>query len=151
MHASGGRHHPYATPENACTNGKSSVNYGSAYMYPGRTCVSCHMTSYGPNLTIAGTVYPSAHETDSCLGTNVAGASIIITDSNNRTVTLTPNSAGNFYSRTAAITPPYTVKLTYQGRERDMTGLVFSPTNGDCNSCHTMDGMNGAPGRIMLP
>ena len=141
---------PYATPENACTNGKSGVNYGSQFMFPGNACISCHQTNYGPLFTIAGTVYPSAHETDSCNGSVGTGVSVIITDSNNRTVTLAPNATGNFYSY-SAITPPYTVKLSYQGRERDMTGLITAPTNGDCNSCHTMDGSNGAPGRIMLP
>jgi predicted CXXCH cytochrome family protein len=24
-------------------------------------------------------------------------------------------------------------------------------TTGDCNSCHTQSGANGAPGRILLP
>jgi hypothetical protein len=141
---------PFATPT-ACTNGQSPVTYGSQLMYPGRACISCHASSYGPSMTIAGTVYPTAHESDSCVGSNVAGASIVITDANGKTVTVTPNSAGNFYSRSSTITPPYTVKLTYQGRERDMTGLTTAPTNGDCNSCHTVDGANGAPGRIMLP
>lgn len=62
-----------------------------------------------------------------------------------------PNSAGNFYSTNPNVALPYTVQLTYQGRERDMTGLVTAPTDGDCNGCHTADGTNGAPGRIMLP
>lgn len=142
---------PFATPENACTGGKSSVTYGSSYMYPGRACIQCHKTNYGPTLVAAGTVYSTAHETDDCTGSNVSGASIVITDANNHTLTASPNSAGNFYIRSGSLTPPYTVKLTYQGRERDMTGLITAPTNGDCNSCHTMDGTNGAPGRIMLP
>jgi mono/diheme cytochrome c family protein len=141
---------PFDTPENACTSGKSTVTYGSELMYPGEACITCHTTNHGPTLDFAGTVYPTAHETDACSGVNVSGASIVVTDSTNKTVTVTPNSAGNFYSL-IHITPPYTVKLTYQGRERDMTGLTTAATNGDCNSCHTMDGTNGAPGRIMLP
>ncbi len=137
---------PFATQEAACTNGKSNVSYGSSLMNPGRACLSCH----GGRFSFAGTVFPTAHETDMCNGSGVAGASIIVTDATNRSQTITPNSAGNFYSQ-IAIKPPYTVKLTYQGRERDMTGLTTTPTNGDCNSCHTMDGTSGAPGRIMLP
>ncbi len=141
-----GATNPYDTPENACTNGKSTVTYGSNLMRPGDACMRCH----GSNFSIAGTVYPSAHEQTLCNGSNAAAATIVITDANNQTVTLHPNSAGNFYSYTN-IAMPYTVKLTYNGNERDMTGLVTAPTNGDCNSCHTMDGTNGAPGRIMLP
>jgi len=141
---------PFATPSDACTNGKSAVSYGSSLMLPGEACIDCHTKNHGPTMYLAGTVYPTAHETDTCSGVNVSGASITVTDANNRTTTVTPNSTGNFYSK-ISITPPYTVKLTYQGRERDMTGLTTTPTNGDCNSCHTMDGTNGAPGRIMLP
>ena len=72
---------------------------------------------------------------------------MVIVDANNRTTTLTPNAAGNFYS-TTTITPPYTAKVTYQGRERIMP---VPQTNGACNSCHTQNGTNGAPGRITLP
>jgi mono/diheme cytochrome c family protein len=140
---------PYDTPM-ACTNGKSTITFGSQSMRPGEACIDCHTKNFGPFLTVAGTVYPTAHESNDCKGSNVTSASIIITDKNNKTLTLHPNSAGNFYSQTT-VTAPYTVKLTYQGRERDMTGLVVAPTNGDCNSCHTADGSNGAPGRIMLP
>jgi hypothetical protein len=137
---------PFDTPMNACTNGKSSINYGSSQMFPGRACIDCH----GSQMTFGGTVFPSAHETDVCVGSKVSGATITLTDANNKQVTATVNSAGNFYS-TTSITPPYTVKLSYQGRERDMTGLVTSATDGNCNSCHSMEGTNGAPGRIVLP
>jgi mono/diheme cytochrome c family protein len=140
---------PFDTPT-ACTNGKSFVNFGSSLMFPGEACVSCHKQNFGPLISIGGTVYPTGHESDDCKGVNVSGAQVIVTDSNNKVVTLNVNSAGNFYS-TTSIKPPYTAKVTYQGRERDMTGLVFAPTDGDCNKCHTADGTNGAPGRIMLP
>ena len=33
-------------------------------------------------------------------------------------------------------------------KTRQMQGTV---TSGDCNSCHTVNGTNGAPGRIMAP
>jgi len=140
---------PYDTPT-ACTNGKSTINFGSEFMFPGEACIDCHKKNFGPFLTVAGTVYPTAHESDDCKGVNVTNASIIVTDANSKTLTLHPDSAGNFYSQ-VAITVPYTVRLTYQGRERDMTGLVTAPTDGDCNKCHTADGTQGSPGRIMLP
>jgi len=71
----------------------------------------------------------------------------VIVDAANRTVTLTPNAAGNF-TYTGALTTPYTAKVTYQGRERIMPA---AQTSGDCNSCHTQNGTSGAPGRITLP
>ncbi len=142
---------PFAT-DPICTNGTSTVNIGSQFMYPGEACVSCHASNGGPKLALGGTVYPTAHEPDNCKGANVGGAFVQVTDSTNRIFKVAVNTAGNFYAAAPPnLTPPYTVKLTYQGRERDMTGLVTAPTDGDCNSCHTETGTNGAPGRILLP
>ncbi len=142
---------PFATPV-ACTNGHYTTQFASSSMFPGEACVSCHKQQFGPTLAFGGTVYPTAHEQNDCKGVNVTGAVVEITDSTNRVFKANVVSNGNFYAYAPPnLTPPYTVKLTYQGRERDMTGLVVAPTDGDCNSCHTQDGTNGAPGRIMLP
>lgn len=142
---------PFAT-DPICTNGKSAITFGSQSMRPGEACVSCHQTNFGPTLAFGGTVYPTAHEPNDCKGTNVTGAYVQITDSLHKVFKVAVNSAGNFYAYAPPnLTPPYTVKLTYQGRERDMTGLVTAPTDGDCNKCHTENGDQGAPGRILLP
>jgi hypothetical protein len=102
----------------------------------------------GPSLTIAGTVYPTAHEPDLCNGANGSnGARVVITGADGQTQTLTPGASGNFNSRTAVKTP-FKAKVTYMGRERAMAS---SQTSGDCNSCHTQNGANSAPGRILLP
>ena len=134
-----------------CSSGMTWTggNEGSAVMNPGRACISCHASNgEAPQFTVAGTVYPTGHEPDLCNGANgTNGARVVIVDASNRTLTLTPNAAGNFYS-TTAITAPYTAKVTYQGRERIMPA---AQTSGDCNSCHTQNGANGAPGRITLP
>jgi hypothetical protein len=120
-------------------------------MNPGLACIACHRSGGGeeaPNFAIAGTLYPTAHEPDRCNGVNgTNGARVVIVDAANRTITLTPNSAGNF-SYTGALTTPYRAKVTYQGRERLMSA---AQTSGDCNSCHTQNGSNSAPGRIILP
>jgi mono/diheme cytochrome c family protein len=138
-----------ATP--TCTSGTTWTggNNGSAVMNPGRACIACHAgNGEAPQFTIAGTVYPTGHEPDLCNGANgTNGARVVIVDAANRTVTLTPNAAGNF-TYTGAVTTPYTAKVTYQGRERIMPA---AQTSGDCNSCHTQNGANGAPGRITLP
>ena len=123
-------------------------NHGSADMNPGRACITCHSTMNGPSLTIAGTVYPTAHEPDLCNGANGSnGARVVITGADGATLTLTPGTSGNFNSRTAVKTP-FRAKVTYMGRERAMAA---TQTSGDCNSCHTQTGANSAPGRILLP
>jgi len=147
---------PFAT-DPVCTNGKYNTTFASVSMFPGEACVSCHVKNFGPKLAFAGTVYPTAHEPDDCKGALITGAQVVVTDSSQKTYTANVQGNGNFYMYGpghiggVTLVPPYTVRLTYQGRERDMTGLVTPPTDGDCNSCHTETGTNGAPGRILLP
>ena len=126
-------------------------------MNPGLSCLTCHAGGGGgggededeaPFYALAGTVYPTAHEPNLCYGANGSnGAKIVITDAASRTITLTPNASGNFFYD-GPITFPFHAKVTYQGRERIM---VAAQSNGSCNSCHTQNGANGAPGRILLP
>jgi hypothetical protein len=136
-----------------CTSGKTWTGgtNGSANMQPGVACINCHNTTGGeaPQFTIAGTLYPTAHEPDQCNGVNgtTDGAQVVITDANNRIITITPNSVGNF-SYTGAVATPFHAKVTYMGGERDM---VAAQTSGDCNACHTQTGTMSAPGRIILP
>jgi hypothetical protein len=140
---------PFSAPAK-CTSGTmwTGGNRGSADMNPGRACIACHSTMNGPSLTIAGTVYPSAHEPDLCNGANGSnGARVVITGADGVTQTLTPGASGNFNSRTR-VTTPFKAKVTYMGRERTM---MTAQTSGDCNSCHTQTGTNSAPGRILLP
>jgi hypothetical protein len=147
---------PFAT-DPVCTNGHFNTQFAGVDMFPGQACVSCHVKQFGPALAFAGTVYPTAHEPDDCKGVAVSGAQVIVTDANNATYTANVQTNGDFFMyakpRIGGITlvPPYTARLTYQGRERDMTGLVTPTTDGDCNACHTETGTNGAPGRILLP
>jgi hypothetical protein len=112
-------------------------------MRPGIGCKSCH------SFTIAGTVYPTAHEPMNCNGVNGStGVRVVITGANGTTVTLTPSAAGNFYSN-AAVTAPYTAKIT--NTAGGARAMVMMQSTGDCNSCHSQNGANGAPGRIMAP
>lgn len=145
---------PVSNPYNTatvCTSGKTGTTSGSSSMRPGEACIACHAKGGdGPRDTFMGTIYPTAHEPNDCVGaasTKYTGVQIIATDSQKHSVTLTPNSAGNFMGN-ATLSGAYTIKITYQGRERDM---VTAQTNGDCNACHTETGTNNAPGRIMLP
>ena len=122
-------------------------DHGSPDMNPGRACIACHTTNDGPALTFAGTVYPTAHEPDLCYGDGSNTARVTITGADGQTVTLTPGASGNFNSKTQVMLP-YRAKVSYMGRERAMAAMQ---TTGDCNSCHTQNGANSAPGRILLP
>lgn len=134
----------------ACTNGLWAGSNGST-MRPGEACLGsrCHSGSFA----IGGTVFPTAHEKIDCYGVNgsVAGATVVVTDANNRQSTLSVNSAGNFYTQTR-VTAPFSVKVVAAGKTRAMS-TKLTAAMGDCNSCHTQDGTGNpqAPGRILIP
>ena len=117
-------------------------------MEPGNACVSCHLNSgEAPLYAIAGTVYPTAHEPARCQATGISGAQVAVRASQGRSYVYTVNSVGNFIGADA-IAMPYTAEVRYAGRVRAM---ATPQTSGDCNACHTENGVQGAPGRIVLP
>lgn len=121
----------------------------STKMNPGKACITCHNSFAGePILQVGGTIYPTSHEPDKCYG--VQGTSVVLTDSTGRKVTLTSGATGNFTLSTnaTALVFPINVKVTKNGIERAM---VQKAPHGDCNACHTENGANGAPGRILNP
>lgn len=125
---------------------------GDRRMHPGHACVSCHADNDGPSFPIGGTVYPSAHEPDDCEGIDGQDdgeTRVVITDATGREINLPVNEVGNFYAEDQGpIVMPIRAKVVRGGVERLMLGERMS---GDCNSCHTQDGLNGAPGRIVAP
>jgi hypothetical protein len=144
----------YNTPT-VCTSNQHWTlgDTASDQMHPGVACDTCH--KIGGSATkfpfdVAGTVYPTAHEPDDCDG--VTGAQVVITDANGTDHTLAVNAAGNFYNLDyvliGAIPMPYTAKVVANGKVRPM---ISSQSNGDCNSCHSVQGTQLAPGRIMMP
>lgn len=137
----------YNTPT-VCTSGKTWTggDRESSLMRPGGACMTCHAVRGGPSYKVAGTVYPSAHEPNDCNGVS-DGTRVVVTDAKGVTATLTVNEAGNFYSR-QTLAAPFRVKVVRGTAERAMLAPV---TAGDCNTCHTTAGVNGAPGRIMAP
>jgi hypothetical protein len=148
---------PFSVPA-TCTSKRNWTggDRGNQQMNPGMACINCHSRDgEGPRFSIAGTLYPTAHEPDLCNGVGGAagGAQVVIVGANGQQVTLTPNAAGNF-SFTGTVSKPYKAKVVYMGRERAM---IAAQTSGDCNSCHTQNGtlVPGTtakpPGRIILP
>ena len=133
-----------ATP--VCTSGKFWTSGTGSSMAPGEACQACHQQKGGPSYSIAGTVYPTAHEPKDCDG-DPGPLSVVVTDANAKVVTLGVNGAGNFMSQ-STVAAPFNVKVTSSNGTRAMAGSL---TSGDCNSCHTQAGANGAPGRILAP
>jgi hypothetical protein len=129
-----------------CTSGKMYTGGNNSNMRPGEACQSCHQQRGGPRYTIAGTVYPTAHEPNDCNGAP-GPMTVVVTDANNVVVNVPVNSVGNFMSSTR-IASPFHVKVVNGTKVRAMVGSL---TAGDCNSCHTQNGANGAPGRIVAP
>lgn len=135
-----------------CTSQKywTGKDMGSELMHPGGTCLACHATNRdAPKYAVAGTVYPTYHEPDDCNGINgIAGTTVVITDANGKQLpAIQVNGVGNFHYQ-GNIAAPFHVKVVAGGQERAMSA---SPPTGDCNSCHTTDGANSAPGRILAP
>ena len=128
-------------------------NTKSPLMHPGLACNACHSVMGGPNLSIAGTAYKAAHDVDDCNGAAPPPTvTVTITDAKGKVVNATVNAAGNFFvprqQGAQRLTAPYSAKLSDGTKTRAMVGKV---TSGDCNSCHTTAGKNGAPGRILVP
>jgi mono/diheme cytochrome c family protein len=130
-----------------CTSGTTWApgTPSSAMMQPGKKCIACHSANSGPSFTIAGTVYPTLHEPDSCNGVN-GGMSVVIVDAAGKSHTMPVNAAGNF-TRVTGIPMPYKAMIVNGTKTREMK---TAQTDGDCNGCHTEQG-NHSPGRIMAP
>lgn len=143
------------TGEVVCTSGKTwnSPERG-VKMNPGLACISCHTstTNEGPILQIGGTVFPTFNEEDYCYGINGTSedVKVVITDADGTEHELPVGPTGNFsvLATDAKIKMPIHAKVVANGQERAMEA---AQTTGDCNSCHTEKGKNGAPGRITTP
>jgi hypothetical protein len=103
-------------------------------MRPGENCKGCH-----DNFTIAGTVFPSAQAQAS---EGIAGVTVTVVDSASKTIALTSNDVGNFYTGDS-VTWPASITLTLGARTANMPNAQ----NGACASCHT----TSAQGRVYLP
>jgi hypothetical protein len=137
-----------------CTSGTkwTGGDSESPYMHPGGECVSCHSQNGGPKLLVGGSVFATGHEPVDCNGVKPGSNSITVTltSADGTTHDLPVNSAGNFYlyARGNSLNTPFTAKITRGDKSYEMHG---EQTTGDCNSCHTVDGANGARGRIVAP
>ncbi|MBI5608078.1 MAG: hypothetical protein HY902_04300 [Deltaproteobacteria bacterium] len=135
-----------------CPSGKlwTKGNLGNKLMQPGLACIACHTkVGKGTDFAVAGTVFPGLHTVDQCYG--VSGIKVEIIGKDGLVTTLTTNTAGNFYQGKLAskIAFPYTAKV--YNAAGDFLEMTTPQTNGDCNACHTVDGVDGPWGRIVAP
>lgn len=131
-----------------CTSGRYWTDVApSPRMRPGAPCIACHEVSPGaPRFVVAGTVFPTLHEPTDCFG--ASGPVVVrLTGADGLIIELPTVSTGNFFTATP-IAMPIRAELLFEGRSRVMCGAQPS---GDCNGCHTEEGNEGAPGRIMMP
>jgi mono/diheme cytochrome c family protein len=140
-----------------CASGSywSEASGTGSSMAPGYACRSCHLQQAPSHAYFfMGTVFKTLHEENGCDARlqEPSKVRVEILDAQDQVrLTLVPNFAGNFYSpaQEAGFPLPYRVRLVGpDGRSRMMRTLQ---TQGDCNSCHTEQGAEGAPGRIALP
>ncbi|MDP2315350.1 MAG: carboxypeptidase-like regulatory domain-containing protein [Pseudomonadota bacterium] len=135
------------TDTGACSSGSywTGGDEESPLMNPGQSCIACHDRGEGPTFTVAGTVMGDYGDVDDCDG--VEGVTVRLTDADGAVHEATSNAAGNFYLNDA-IAMPYTVELE---SDAGVSTMSTAPTTGDCASCHTADGAEGAPGRVVAP
>jgi hypothetical protein len=123
----------------------------SVRMHPGRACIECHVAEgEGPDLVYGGTVHQAMDDMDDCRGVGGVLIDIIDDDTGLVVASTITNDAGNFLFQADdfVFTQPYRVSMFLDGRTRDM---LTPQTDGDCMTCHTADGLEGAPGRIVAP
>ena len=142
------------TPAVVCSSGSRWNGGESERMAPGEACLACHRGEReAPRDAFMGTVYRGYHEADDCYAAAPTSLTVDILDSATGAVVLSfpvDTVSGNFRSRGQAWTA-----RSYRAQVRNAAGAVRQMMNpvasGDCNSCHTEQGQNGAPGRIVWP
>jgi hypothetical protein len=96
-----------------------------ANMTPGQDCLPCHK-----DFSVGGTVFPDPR---SAANEGLAEVTVTIVDSAQTTLTLTSNTAGNFFSKKPIVWPA-DVTLTLGTRSSNMIG---APAGGCANdNCH---------------
>jgi hypothetical protein len=144
---------------------------GTPVMQPGQDCTICHRdgrVASDRQWTISGTVFSSptsckAQLIDAGTGCSggVEGAQVLVTMDGGATLTLTTNSAGNFY--TDEPIAELTSLMIQKGNRRMVMNLpaaggLGAHGNIGCNYCHTdanpgapTFGRQGAPGSLFIP
>jgi len=121
-----------------------------ARLNAGEKCIDCHRPG-GKAMefphAVAGTVYPSA---SAPADGGAPGVEIVLRDGRGRTLQLTSNGVGNFWSKDGLEFP-----VAAETRRPDGGASLASPgptcLSGECNACHTVPPAGGARGRVAAP
>jgi hypothetical protein len=117
--------------------GKPDPMEENPWMRPGEDCLSCHRQggeAEDKTWSAAGTVFNKQ-------GDAAEGAKIFLVDASGRSLTLTSNGAGNFYTG-ETLTPPFKkIALIANGKTTEMPEVYLAGATGACNQCHTESGM----------
>lgn len=130
------------TTHETCAEGVPGCGGRGDFMLPGSNCLECHKpgSREAPTWTAGGTIFTDAS------GLKAAkNVTVTITDATDKVVTLTSNTAGNFYT-TRSLTFPIDVEVEKGGVKRAMATSV---DDGGCNSCHSCEGAAG--GKLYAP
>lgn len=139
-----------------CASGRywSRGDHGDNFMHPGRACIECHTERRrGPVFSVAGTIFNARHEENECYGNAgdpVSGRRtwVIVEDQSGVPFVIEPNPSGNFYTTHEFRFP---LRRVWVQSPSGHIAEMDNPPSGDCNSCHTREGADGAPGRIIAP
>jgi hypothetical protein len=113
----------------------------SPIMKPGQDCTRCHDGDEAPKWTAAGTVFP---EVSSPADAGLEGVAVVVTDAGGRSITMTSNSAGNFYTA-EPLTPPLDAHVEKDGHRIVANAAV---PRGGCNDCHSVPPKEETRGRL---
>jgi cytochrome c5 len=122
----------------------ASSNLPAGNHNPGLDCMSCHNGQMvgAPAYSIAGTLFAPS-------GTPLAGATVLITDSNSNSFTLVTASNGNFYTGSAVALPLTALGVSdcagfgsglYMASEMPVAATTAAGAaaafGASCNNCH---------------
>ena len=116
-------------------------------MRAGENCLRCHgegRDGSSVKWSLGGTVFP---ERKSDIDDGYQGAKIVVTDAAGRTVEMTSNVVGNFWTA-EALKFPLQAEIRVADKVRKMPIPVPA---GSCNACHSASPAGGAEGAIVPP
>jgi hypothetical protein len=116
----------------------------SALMFPGRDCTQCHKPGSFPEWTAAGTIYL---DRAAAADQGEPGVVVHITDRVGKTLALTTNEVGNFYTA-EPLEFPIHVEVERLGQR---LAMPIPTPRGGCNGCHNQPPQSFAPGRVYAP
>ncbi len=129
----------------------------------GKACIVCHREEEGKDIvSIGGTLSSFINTENGKYYQDLTGYSVNIVGEDGLNITMHPKSASseighnNFYTKSEDL--PSSEKFTVLIKDENSTTFNQSGSNThstrthrDCNSCHGEVGLNGAPGRVLVP